>query len=110
MGFPELSNSGCPPAEPGVSVCTGEPSHRLAGQQDRGGWTVSHYPHPWGAFETGNGVTLLSEGRHARLHIDSNDLPGLKLPGQDALRQRIFQLLLNCPLQRPRAVYRVEAG
>src|SRR5690606_20342162 len=51
----------------------------------------------------------LLEHQAAVAHADSHPVAGAELPLQDVLRQRILDLLLDGPLERAGAVYRIEA-
>jgi hypothetical protein len=60
-----------------------------------------------GSGSTDAGFTLRKRKAFAsQVHPDG--IPGGELTGQNGLRQGIFQLLLNGPLQRAGAVDRVE--
>jgi len=43
-------------------------------------------------------------------HADLDEVAGLELAGQDFLRQRVLDLLLDRTLERPRTIHRIEAG
>src|SRR5579863_707994 len=57
----------------------------------------------------GLAFVYLRERQCAVAGADADTVPGQELTLQDALRQRILDLLLDSPFQRPRAIDRIEA-
>ena len=51
----------------------------------------------------------LAKLQHALVHADADPIARLELAAEDLLRQRIFDLLLDRALERPRTVDRIEA-
>ncbi len=51
----------------------------------------------------------LREGQHHAVGVDHDGVAGAELAAEDAVRQRVLQLLLDRALERARAVHRVEA-
>src|SRR5262245_50619559 len=56
------------------------------------------------------GLLALAEYQRAALRGDLQPAAGPELPFQDPLRERVFHLLLDGPLERTRPVHRIEAS
>src|SRR6188508_3884812 len=55
-------------------------------------------------------LDALHESERVALDDDADDVAGAEIAAQDTLCERILQLLLNRPLQRPRPVDGIETG
>ena len=64
---------------------------------------------PGSRLTPGSRTSGFRERQHHAVGVDANRVARAELAGQDAIGQRILQLLLDRALQRARAVHRVEA-
>src|SRR5690606_32793449 len=100
--------SGCPAAifrasrRPAATAATRTPRRRRRSRLDSRSY-------PGGSGRGARGLVLL-EVDDAVLHGHADRVARPEVALQDPLRERIFQLLLNRPLQRPSAVDRIVAG